>query len=346
MVFGSPVVFSPDGKQILAGGGTNSESTIKIFETERGLELHTFLTQVNTSASPKFSPDGQQIISTYHKEKRWGSIFHGDAINYLCLWDVGTGRLLRTFSGYHNDPIFDMAFSPDGKQIVSASADNTAKLWDVATGNELFTFRHPKSVFSVAFSPDGKRIITGSYDTDGNTTLLILWDATNGREIYTRRNQGGPASLAFSPDGRQIVSGKSTEAMLWDAAKGEVIRTFSTSQSLRFVAFSPDGTQIATADDATVKLWDIKNGNLLYTFDGGVPVAFSQDSKQLITRDSQHQRICVWDIENGQQLKEYEGSALAFSPDLKQFASNAICGIAIYETSTNKELSMSEKLCK
>ncbi|MCY3019106.1 MAG: hypothetical protein NTW87_08775 [Planctomycetota bacterium] len=79
------------------------------------------------------------------------------------LWDVATGRELRTFSG-HTDGVFSVAFSPDGKLALSGSWDKTLKLWEVATGRELRTFSgHDGQVMSVAFSPDGKAALSGSW---------------------------------------------------------------------------------------------------------------------------------------------------------------------------------------
>jgi hypothetical protein len=79
----------------------------------------------------------------------------------------------------HSGNVSSVAFSPDGKQILSGSYDNTIKLWDVNTGREIRTFSgHLSRVWSVAFSPDGKQILSGS---DDNT--IKLWDVNTGREI-------------------------------------------------------------------------------------------------------------------------------------------------------------------
>ncbi|MFN7765752.1 MAG: TIR domain-containing protein, partial [Planctomycetaceae bacterium] len=108
-----------------------------------------------------------------------------------------------TFRG-HTGPVFSVAYSPDGKRIVSGSQDNTLKVWDAATGQATLTLTgHTATVTSVAYSPDGKRIVSGSFD---NT--LKVWDAATGQETLTLTGHTGSVfSVAYSPDGKRIVSG-------------------------------------------------------------------------------------------------------------------------------------------
>ena len=79
-----------------------------------------------------------------------------------------------------------MAFSPDGQRIVTGSGDQTAKVWDAASGKELLTLKgHGSRVWSVAFSPDGQRIVTGSRDQTAK-----VWDAASGKELLTLKGHG------------------------------------------------------------------------------------------------------------------------------------------------------------
>ena len=196
-----------------------------------------------------FSPDGKTFVS-------------GSADNTLKLWDVSTGKEIRTFRGHSGD-VTSVAFSPDGKIIISGSGglfDNTLKLWDVSTGKEIRTFRgHSDDVTSIAFSPDGKTFVSGSAD---NT--LKLWDVSTGKEIRTfRGHSGGVTSVAFSPDGKTFVSGSDDNTLkLWDVSTGKEIRTFKgNSDRVRSVAFSPDGKMIVSGShDGTTRLWDIATG--------------------------------------------------------------------------------------
>jgi WD40 repeat protein len=114
----------------------------------------------------------------------------------------------------HEGAVRSAAFSPDGKRIVTASDDTTARLWDAATGKQIRELTgHAGIVLSAAFSPDGKRIVTASF---GGTARL--WDAETGKPIGELTGHAGIVfSAAFSPDGKRIVtaSGDKT-ARLWE----------------------------------------------------------------------------------------------------------------------------------
>jgi WD40 repeat protein len=107
-----------------------------------------------------------------------------------------------------------VAFSPDGKYVLTGSDDDTARLWDAATGAEVHAFSgHTGSVYDVAFSPDGKYVLTGSADHTAK-----LWDAAAGAEVRTFSGHTSYfLSVAFSPDGKYVLTGSDDgTASLWD----------------------------------------------------------------------------------------------------------------------------------
>jgi WD40 repeat protein len=117
-----------------------------------------------------------------------------------------------------------VAFSPDGKRIVSGSLDNTLRLWDAQSGQPIGDplQGHQDSVSSVAFSPDGKRIVSGSDDK-----TLRLWDAQSGQPIGDplQGHQDWVRSVAFSPDGKRIVSGSDDKTLrLWEIAPDKLLK--------------------------------------------------------------------------------------------------------------------------
>ena len=98
--------------------------------------------------------------------------------------------------------LFPVSSSPDGNQVVTGSEDNTAKLWDVGTGNLIRTFQHYDSVYSVSLSPNGNQLLTGSRDTSAK-----VWDVGTGNLIHTFQHAERVTSVSFSPDGNQVLTG-------------------------------------------------------------------------------------------------------------------------------------------
>ena len=182
-------------------------------------------------------------------------------------WQRQAHLELKTLRG-HLGPVHSAAFSPDGQRIVTGSEDQTAKVWDAASGQELLTLKgHGSAVWSVAFSPDGQRIVTGSADQTAK-----VWDAASGKELLTLKGHGSRVwSVAFSPDGQRIVTGSGDQtAKVWDAASGKELLTLKGHGSaVRSVAFSPDGQRIVTgSEDQTAKVWDAASGKELLTLKG------------------------------------------------------------------------------
>jgi WD40 repeat protein len=106
-----------------------------------------------------------------------------------------------------NDPegrVRAVAFSPGGKLVATASEDHTARVFDVATGQEVSRLLHSQSVSAVAFSPDGKVVATASED---NTARVF--EAATGREVWRFSHQSKVGAIAFSPDGKLVASGSS-----------------------------------------------------------------------------------------------------------------------------------------
>jgi len=169
-------------------------------------------------------------------------------------WQRQTHLALKTLQG-HLERVVSVAFSPDGQRIVTGGADQTAKVWEAASGRELLTLKgHRSLVNSVAFSRDGQRIVSGS----GDQTAKV-WDAATGQELLTLTGHlASVHGVAFSPDGRRIVSCSGDQtAKVWEAASGRELLTLSgPGAPINSVAFCPDGQRIVTGNgDQTARAW-------------------------------------------------------------------------------------------
>nr|VFJ55039.1 MAG: WD domain-containing protein, G-beta repeat-containing protein [Candidatus Kentron sp. FW] len=275
----------------------------------------------------RFSPDGRLLLT-------------GSWDDTLKLWDVASGKAIRTFRGHSYD-VKAVAFSPDGGWALSGSSDNTLKLWNLATGKTIRTFRgHSSSVYAVAFSPDGRRALSGSLDD-----TLKLWNLATGKTIRTFQGHSDDVNtVAFSPSGRAALSGSWDNTLkLWDVASGQALRTFrGHSGWVRSVAFSPDGRRaLSGSDDNTVKLWDVASGSVLRTFRGHsgevTSVAFSPDGRAALS-GSDDNTVKLWDVASGSSnnrpIRTLTGHkndvhSVAFSPDGRRAASGDYDGVVI-----------------
>jgi WD40 repeat protein len=189
--------------------------------------------------------------------------------------------------------------APDGQRVVTASEDQTARLWDALSGEKIGEpMRHQGAVHAAQFSPDGQRVITASEDQTAQ-----LWDASSGKRIgEPMRHQGAVHAAQFSPNGQRVVTASEDRtAQLWDARSGEAVgEPINHESCLDSAQFSPDGQQVITAsEDKTARLWDATTGKAIrepMKHDGAVWSAqFSVDGQRVVTASSDG-LAQVWDI--------------------------------------------------
>ena len=211
------------------------------------------------------------------------------------------------------------AFSPDGTRILTASIDNTARLWDAASGKLIASFDLGPAWSgmdfleadrpALHFSPDSARVLAASADHTAK-----LWDAASGKLLASFAHQDEVFQAEFSRDGARILTAsKDKTAKLWDTASGKLISSFDHPDGLYHAAFSPDGARILTASGDTAKLWNAVSGKLVASFEhqDTVPWAgFSPDGTRILTV-SRDKTANLWDaatpVELARQVKEAGG---------------------------------------
>ena len=234
----------------------------------------------------------------------------------VCLASAGFNRafaqdqeLKLVFPLGHTDEIHSVVFSPDGTRVLTASADQTAKVWDIATGAVLLDLQgHTSVLLSAAYSSDGMRIVTAS----GDSTVKI-WDAKEGRELLELRGHKDAVSWAsFSADGKRIVSASYDKtARIWDAQTGQfLLELKGHTDKVDMATFSPDGQHIVTAShDHFAKVWDARSGAALLSLDGDAKfvrsATYSPDGTRIITAGVFGAAARMWDATSGKELHTY-----------------------------------------
>jgi NifU-like protein involved in Fe-S cluster formation len=157
----------------------------------------------------------------------------------------------------HNESVTAAAFSPDGQKLATASLDNTTRLWDAQTGQELQKMEHDNSVNAAVFSPDDLKLATASDDGTAR-----IWNAQTGQELRRLEHDDWVNAAVFSPDGLKLATASADgTTRIWDAQTGQELQKLEHDNSVNAAVFSPDGLKLATAsDDGTAQIWtlDIK----------------------------------------------------------------------------------------
>src|SRR5271165_1009777 len=249
----------------------------------------------------------------------------GPAIEVLLAAERGTGRAwlrprntsltppggpLRQILVGHTGGVHAVAVLPDGRRALSGSYDNTLRLWDLATGETLFTLEgHMKDVTAVAVTGDGSRALSGSAD---NT--LRLWDLATGETLLTLEgHMKDVTAVAVTGDGsRALSSSYESTLRLWDLTTGETLRTLEGHTSaVPAVAVLADGSRaLSGSHDNTLRLWDLATGATLCILEGHTDsvyaVAVLPDGSHALS-GSRDNTLRLWDLATGATLRILEG---------------------------------------
>ncbi|HEY7426047.1 MAG TPA: sigma-70 family RNA polymerase sigma factor [Gemmataceae bacterium] len=338
------LAFSPDGK-MLAAGGTD---WITIWDAATS-EVRTRIEKkkMGQSTNLAFTPDGKTLLSGSERDGK------------VHVWDVATGKERQQL-----DPriglVRSMVLSPDGKTVAAGGVYNTIRLWDVASGRELFPDPpgHSSSVKAVAYSPDGKLLLSA-----GENRQAWLWDTATGKAVRQIRVANGRA-VAFSPDGQRFaLLSQDKNIHVGDVATGKELFRLPPGDvwGVNALAYSPDGKILISADYLPVKgkndvvcnlnVWDASTGRFLRrsSLAGIRPdsMALRGDGRTLaIGGASDRKLIRLWDLERDEEILALGGHelpviSLAFSPDGRTLVSGSNDRtVRLWEVATGKEIAV------
>jgi WD40 repeat protein len=228
----------------------------------------------------------------------------------LHVWDLPTGRYLRSLKG-HASLVDSVAVADAGRvQAISGSWDNTVKIWDLATGSLLRSLvGHTELVLSVAVSAEAGVIVSGSWDG-----TIRIWDLATGSLLRSLvAHTSSITSVAVSASAGVVVSGSGdTTVKVWDLATGVLQRTLEGHTGpVRSVAMSAGAGVIASgSEDKTIKIWDLATGNLLRSLAGHVEPVSSVDvctEAAVVVSGSHDRTVKVWDLTSGRTLRTLSG---------------------------------------
>lgn len=319
------VIVSPDGQRVLSTSGrlfptdALNDASVRYWDLNTGEEIWRYSDFNDSVYSVAFSPNG-----TY--------AFIGSEDNSLRRINLETQEVDRFYEG-HTEAVFSLAVSPNGQYLASASGDvfasvlrigfqsvdNSVRIWDIETGEQLRIFEgHEAVVLGVWFHPLDENLI---FSASGDGTVRI-WNIETGEEVQQFDSDGWVSAADISPDGRYVVAatGAPTDTIvrtgaptiiMWDTETGQEVGRFDGhTEAIISVQFSPDGTRlISSSQDKTVRLWDVDTQEQIEAFSehtGFVTYTrFVGDGSQAIS-SSQDGTIRLWDLERGELVQEQD----------------------------------------
>ena len=348
------IAFSADSKTLMSG---DEHETIRLWDTATGKLKATLNWRLGTSTyALAFSPSGRFIASGH----RDGVKLWDNTVNPKQQTDDAIGDYQHTLEfREHKDYVSKLAFSPDGKTLLTGSKDGTIQAWDTATGSHRFTCTgHFEGTRDLMFNLNGDTLISLNrpFNPEGNLQQQ-RWDLNTGDQLSTRFLGIDASTMILSPDGKMLAGHDSgNKCVLWDISTDppRIIDQFifkgypTTGLNVKF-AFSADGEMLATGgEDGLIHVWNLtvsKKVQHRFTVKGHKynirTLAFSPDGKMLAS-GGQGGTLCLWRVVDGASLftsKAHKSliNAVEFSPDSKILASGGK-KLYLWDTATGTQL--------
>ena len=307
------IAFTPDGRQLVSA---SDDKTIRVWDLETGKTLRIIRGEIAPGNAGKIfamvlSPDGKWLAA--------GGWFPGTRKESFAvrLYDFSSGHLVALLRG-HDNGVSSLAFSPDGRHLISGSGDNTAILWDVEARqlkHRLTAHRGP--IYGVGFTPDGERVVTGSVDHE-----LRLWRVSDGGEIAHMLGHGDKvSSLAVASDGTIASGDASGEIRLWDGKTGAFRKVLARlGMGASGLSISADGRLLLSGiinAPATCHVYDLVSGREIATYSGHdnsvTATAISPDGRWAATGGGDKKEIHFWDLRSGEPRLGPDGWPLSLA---------------------------------
>jgi len=290
-----------------------------------------------------FSSDGKYLVVCCDKSEE--DLYVRNTVSIL---DVVTG--LEVARLIHQGKVNRAVFSSHGDQLITVSDDddqNTARIhvWELASGQELFSETHDQNNWEVAISSNGN-----FFATSGQTNTVRIWDTVAGRKISHINTEDELRQVSFSPDGRQLLTRvKSNLVELWDVPAGQKTAQMMPDELVRHQLFSPTGKYLATQGKSVIQIWATSTGQeimQLQNIEGVNEIMFSPDEKRLVTVVN-NARVDIWDIITGSKTntitmyydQPWLHLGIVFSPDGSLLAIEKGTTIQIWDTTTGELIS-------
>lgn len=238
-------VFSPDGRHVVTA---SDDGTVRVWNAAGGKPV-VLESRAGRVSGATFSSDSTRIVGSATEAVAalvWNAHDSGDSASPVVLQSPGEGKGVV---------LYRASFSPDGRRVVTASADNFGRIWQAdGTGGPLLLKGHTGQLWDAAFSPDGTRVVTAS--SDGKARV---WDADTGTSLLALTGHTQQVKSArFSPDGQRVLTvSMDGTARLWDLARNRQLALLKANTSkINQAEFSPDGQRVVTAfEDGTARVW-------------------------------------------------------------------------------------------